>query len=127
MPFEGVIHIAYLPDGQVVGISKLARVVDIFAKLGVTVIDIYGATEASGIIARNKLNDSRRGSCGRLLSAVLHHKAGGPRGPRGPAPATSEPKVTCLPSGVQIGDMSSPGLEVSRVKVPRATSEIQTS
>lgn len=32
MPFEGVVHIAYLPDGRVVGISKLARVVDIFAK-----------------------------------------------------------------------------------------------
>ncbi len=32
MPFEGVVHIAYLPDGQVVGISKLARMVDIFAK-----------------------------------------------------------------------------------------------
>ncbi len=32
MPFEGVAHVAYLPDGQVVGISKLARMVDIFAK-----------------------------------------------------------------------------------------------
>lgn len=32
MPFEGVVHVAYLPDAQVVGISKLARVVDIFAK-----------------------------------------------------------------------------------------------
>ena len=32
MPFEGVVHIAYLPDGQVVGISKLARVVDVFAR-----------------------------------------------------------------------------------------------
>ncbi|MGB2984331.1 MAG: GTP cyclohydrolase I FolE [Phycisphaerae bacterium] len=31
MPFEGLAHIAYLPDGQVVGISKLARVVDDFA------------------------------------------------------------------------------------------------
>ncbi len=31
MPFEGVAHIAYLPDGKVVGISKLARVVDAFA------------------------------------------------------------------------------------------------
>jgi long-chain acyl-CoA synthetase len=41
--------------------------VEIFAKLGVTVIDIYGATEASGIIARNRLNESRRGSCGRLI------------------------------------------------------------
>jgi len=31
MPFEGKAHIAYLPDGRVVGISKLARVVDGFA------------------------------------------------------------------------------------------------
>lgn len=31
MPFEGQAHVAYLPDGQVVGISKLARVVDAFA------------------------------------------------------------------------------------------------
>jgi len=31
MPFEGKAGVAYLPDGQVVGISKLARVVDGFA------------------------------------------------------------------------------------------------
>lgn len=31
MPFEGKAHVAYLPDGQIVGISKLARVVDDFA------------------------------------------------------------------------------------------------
>ena len=31
MPFEGKAHIAYLPDGKVVGLSKLARVVDAFA------------------------------------------------------------------------------------------------
>lgn len=31
MPFEGQAHVAYIPDGQVVGISKLARVVDGFA------------------------------------------------------------------------------------------------
>ncbi len=31
MPFEGKAHVAYLPEGQVVGISKLARVVDDFA------------------------------------------------------------------------------------------------
>lgn len=31
MPFEGQAHIAYLPDGKIVGISKLARVVDAFA------------------------------------------------------------------------------------------------
>jgi GTP cyclohydrolase I len=31
MPFEGKAHIAYLADGKVVGLSKLARVVDAFA------------------------------------------------------------------------------------------------
>jgi GTP cyclohydrolase I len=31
LPFEGRAHIAYLPDGKVVGLSKLARVVDAFA------------------------------------------------------------------------------------------------
>ncbi len=31
LPFEGKAHIAYLPDGKVVGLSKLARVVDAFA------------------------------------------------------------------------------------------------
>jgi GTP cyclohydrolase I len=31
MPFEGRAHVAYIPDGQVIGISKLARVVDDYA------------------------------------------------------------------------------------------------
>lgn len=32
MPFFGKAHVAYIPRGKVVGISKLARVVDIFAR-----------------------------------------------------------------------------------------------
>ena len=32
LPIVGLAHIAYLPAGRVVGISKLARVVDIYAK-----------------------------------------------------------------------------------------------
>jgi GTP cyclohydrolase I len=32
VPFVGKAHIAYIPDGRVVGLSKLARVVDVFAK-----------------------------------------------------------------------------------------------
>lgn len=31
MPFEGLAHVAYLPNGKIAGISKLARVVDGFA------------------------------------------------------------------------------------------------
>lgn len=32
VPFVGKAHIAYIPNGRVVGLSKLARVVDVFAK-----------------------------------------------------------------------------------------------
>ena len=32
VPFVGKAHIAYIPSGQVVGLSKLARVVEIFSK-----------------------------------------------------------------------------------------------
>ncbi|MCK5225316.1 MAG: GTP cyclohydrolase I FolE [Planctomycetes bacterium] len=32
MPFIGSAHVAYLPDGAVLGVSKLARIVDSFAK-----------------------------------------------------------------------------------------------
>lgn len=32
LPFKGRAHIGYIPDGKVVGISKLARLVDCFAK-----------------------------------------------------------------------------------------------
>ncbi len=31
MPFEGRAHIAYIPGGKVLGLSKLARIVDVFA------------------------------------------------------------------------------------------------
>ncbi|MGN1198604.1 MAG: GTP cyclohydrolase I FolE [Acetatifactor sp.] len=32
LPFYGKVHVAYLPDGKVVGLSKLARTVEIYAK-----------------------------------------------------------------------------------------------
>ncbi len=32
LPFFGKAHIAYIPDGRVVGLSKLARLVDVFAR-----------------------------------------------------------------------------------------------
>jgi len=47
-------------------------IVEIFGKLGVTVIDIYGATECSGIISRNRLNDINPGSCGRIIQPLQH-------------------------------------------------------
>lgn len=32
LPFHGVAHIGYLPNGQVLGLSKFARIVDMFAQ-----------------------------------------------------------------------------------------------
>ena len=32
MPFYGKAHVAYIPNGRVVGLSKLARTVEVFAK-----------------------------------------------------------------------------------------------
>lgn len=32
LPFIGKCHVAYIPDGKVIGLSKVARIVDIFAR-----------------------------------------------------------------------------------------------
>jgi len=56
------------------GISSSTKLdpatIEIFNKLGITIIDIYGATEASGVIAKNSLNESRIGSCGKLIHGI---------------------------------------------------------
>lgn len=51
-------------------------IVEIFGKLGVTVIDIYGATECCGIISRNRLNDINPGSCGRIIQPLEYRLTG---------------------------------------------------
>ncbi len=32
LPFYGKCHVAYMPDGKVIGLSKIPRIVDVFAK-----------------------------------------------------------------------------------------------
>lgn len=32
LPFFGKVHVAYIPDGKIVGLSKIPRVVDVFAR-----------------------------------------------------------------------------------------------
>ena len=32
LPFFGRCHVGYLPDGKIIGLSKIARIVDVFAK-----------------------------------------------------------------------------------------------
>ena len=63
------------------GISSSSKLdpalVEIFGKLGITVLDIYGATECTGIIARSRLNEIHPGTSGRVPP--------GPRVAAGPA------------------------------------------
>jgi len=32
LPFIGVVHVAYIPDGKIIGLSKIPRIVDMFSK-----------------------------------------------------------------------------------------------
>jgi len=56
------------------GISSSTKLdpalVEIFGKLGITVLDIYGATECTGIIARSRLNEIHPGTSGRILPSL---------------------------------------------------------
>ncbi|MBT4522226.1 MAG: GTP cyclohydrolase I FolE [Halieaceae bacterium] len=57
LPFIGKVHVAYIPTGKVLGLSKIARIVDLFARrlqiqesltieIANTIMDV---TEASGV------------------------------------------------------------------------------
>ena len=32
IPFYGKVHVAYIPDGKIVGLSKIPRIVDVFSR-----------------------------------------------------------------------------------------------
>ena len=32
LPFFGRVHVAYIPDGRIIGLSKIPRIVDVFAR-----------------------------------------------------------------------------------------------
>ncbi len=64
LPFIGKCHVAYLPNGKVLGLSKVARIVDLFARrlqiqealttqIAQTIMDVTGA-EGVGVIIEAK-------------------------------------------------------------------------
>lgn len=64
LPFLGKAHVAYIPQGKVLGLSKIARIVDMFARrlqiqedltheIATTIMDITGA-EGVGVVIEAK-------------------------------------------------------------------------
>jgi len=83
MPFEGKAHIAYLPNGKVVGLSKLARVVDVFAQR--PQVQERLTTQIADILMHEL---SAQGAA--VVIEAVHTCMGGPGGP---GPEDEGPKI----------------------------------
>lgn len=72
LPFIGRCHVGYIPDGQVLGLSKVARIVDMFARrlqiqeeltfqIANALTEVTGATDVAVIIEARHLCMMMRG------------------------------------------------------------------
>lgn len=72
LPFIGKCHVAYCPDGKVIGLSKVARIVDMYARrfqiqenltkqIGDTIMDVTGAAGVAVVIEAKHMCMMMRG------------------------------------------------------------------
>lgn len=72
LPFIGKCHVAYCPDGKVIGLSKIARIVDMYARrfqiqenltkqIGDTIMDVTGAAGVAVVIEAKHMCMMMRG------------------------------------------------------------------
>ncbi len=102
LPFFGRVHVAYLPDKQVVGLSKIPRIVDMFAHR----LQLAGADDAADRrVSSGRAAAERCGSYGRRRAYVYAHSRGGEDGraawSRGPCLGAfkDDPELEARPRG----------------------------